>query len=343
MDDKFMYSGRRAPSTELVRRVREIPRRAAARNVDVAATGRWRARFAIVALSLLGTAGAFALPEVREGARAFLDVFRVVNFAAVPVDGKRLSQLANRELDLPRLIARQVEVLSPPSEPLMVPDATAAAAAVGTPIRLPAWLPVGWEQRSVAITPASSFRFTADTKLLNSLLQSLSINDLSLPQELNGTPATVRLPAATLITWNREEKNGALATMTLLQAQRPEVSLPAGLDLPVLAEIGLRLLGLDRREAHLFAQRFDWRTTLIVPVPTQVASFRQVNVQGNSGLLIVPIRPQQTRPKQTGDTAELPETEYRTRLLLWSAGDSVFALGGNLGADALLEIGQSLQ
>lgn len=72
----------------------------------------------------------------------------------------------------------------------------------------------------------------------------------------------------------------------LMQARSPEVSFPRELDLPVLAEIGLRILGLDREEAYRLAWSVDWRSTLLVPVPVNAAAYREVDVAGQQGLLI---------------------------------------------------------
>jgi hypothetical protein len=95
--------------------------------------------------------------------------------------------------------------------------------------------------------------------------------------------------------------------------------------LPVLAEIGLRIIGLDRDEAYRVAQSVDWRSTLIVPVPATEATFREVNVAGADGLMIV------------------PEGRPGALVLLWASGDQVFALTGPLQPAELLEMAQTLQ
>jgi hypothetical protein len=117
----------------------------------------------------------------------------------------------------------------------------------------------------------------------------------------------------------------------LIEARRPEASLPAGLDMPRLGEIGLRLLGTDAGEAYRIAQSIDWRTTLLVPVPTDATAFRKVDIRGASGLLIESAR------RDRGGTAALQT------ILMWSSGDLVLALIGSLPADQLLEMAQSTQ
>src|SRR4029077_20292574 len=110
----------------------------------------------------------------------------------------------------------------------------------------------------------------------------------------------------------------------LVQARSPVVSFPAGVDIASLAEIGLRLLGLDRAEAYRFAQIVDWRSTLLVAVPAATATFHQVEVQSGTGLVI---EAGQARDGLGGRGGSL---------VLWSNADTVYALGGpGLSTDTL--------
>ena len=56
---------------------------------------------AVVVLVLIAIA---AFPSTRASAQAFLDLFRVVNIAAVPVNIDRLQQLSQQGLDIPTLL-----------------------------------------------------------------------------------------------------------------------------------------------------------------------------------------------------------------------------------------------
>jgi hypothetical protein len=113
--------------------------------------------------------------------------------------------------------------------------------------------------------------------------------------------------------------------------------MPAGLDLAMLAEIGLRVLGMVSGEARRFAQSVDWRSTLIVPIPVDAATFRQIDVRGNQGLLI-----ESTGLKRSPDGERQPPGPL-VRHILWSAGGSVFALSGNVPSEELFEIAQNVQ
>ena len=51
-------------------------------------------------------AALFLFPSVRASAQAFLDLFRVRNFAAVTVDAARLEQLRGMELDVQSILGK---------------------------------------------------------------------------------------------------------------------------------------------------------------------------------------------------------------------------------------------
>jgi hypothetical protein len=260
-------------------------------------------------------------------ARAFLDLFRVVNFAPVSVQAERVSALMERQvLDLPRMLGEQVEVLKAPGARLTVADPDAAGAAAGIQVRVPMWRPVGLEPQLMEVWGDEALRFTASTVKLKRVLDAFGIDDLSVPDEIDGRSATVHVPAIVRITYRNQDRN-----VVLIQARQPEVSFPGGIDLAALAEIALRILDVKRAEAHRFAQNVDWRTTLIVPVPADISSFRQVDIQGNAGLLIVTAR--------RSSRGFLPE-ESR---VLWSSGGSVFALVGNVRPTELFEMAQSVR
>jgi hypothetical protein len=326
MDDGFMLTGLRMPRPDFVRRVRARLHQLEAERGPTREP-RTTSLAAACAASLVLVVGAFAFPSVRAGARAFLDLFRVVNFAPVPVQADRINALiARQELDLPRVLGEQAQVLKAPGARQTVANAEAAGTMAGIRVRLPAWQPVGLELQRIEVSGDQMLRVTVSTEKLQRILDSFAIDDLSVPPEIDGQSATLRVPAVVRISYGDQNRN-----VVLLQARQPVVSFPAGVDLPLLAEIGLRVLGIERVEAHRFAQNVNWRTTLIVPVLADASVFRQVDVQGNAGLLIETVR--------NGASAMLP-AESR---VLWSSGDSVFALVGNVRPEELFEMAQSVQ
>ena len=315
MNDQFLHDLRRAPSPEFAARLRADLRaqgaRAHARGRSP--TTQWLAAAAAVAAVSI----AFTFPTVRAGAAAFLDMFRVVNFVGVRFDAQRLAGLKNGGVELPSLLG-QVEPLTEPAAPVSYADPVEAGQAAGIKTRLPAWLPPGFTLAETTVTAEHSARVTANTAKLQTVLDALAIDDVRLPDGLDGQVATVHLPATVVMTYRNQNR-----ALRLIQARSAEVTFPAGFDVPALAEAGLRILGLDRDEAYRMANSIDWRNTLLVPVPSDAASFRQVNVAGADGLLI--------------------ERARGGRLLLWAVGGQMYALAGGGGAEELLEIAQSLQ
>jgi hypothetical protein len=330
MDDKFLHDLRRAPAPEYARRLR-----ASLHATEVASEEpRFAAPFtkwAAMAASIALVSVAFTFPAVRAGAQAFLDLFRVVSVRGVSFDAERLSELEQLDLshlDLPHIVGDNIEVLAESGPPTSYATLEEAGTAAGHRVLTPAWLPAGWALTTIEVVGENAARVTVRTEPLRQILEALGIDDVSIPAGVDGQQATIRVPSVVHLEFTHTPTDGQTQSLggnlQLLQARNPEVSFPAGLDLAALAEVGLRILGLERDEAYRLAQSIDWRSTLIVPVPAANASFTEVNVAGNEALLIE------------------PRDEYGG-LLLWASGDQAFALGGPLPAPELIEVAQTLQ
>jgi hypothetical protein len=109
------------------------------------------------------------------------------------------------------------------------------------------------------------------------------------------------------------------------------VTLPRGVDLPTLGEIGLRVLGVDSHEAHRVAAAIDWHSTLLVPIPPDAASFRQVDVSGAQGIAI------------EGPVITVAGRRQRISQVAWSTGDRVFAIRGTLALRELLVMANAVR
>jgi hypothetical protein len=192
-------------------------------------------------------------------------------------------------------------------------------------LRTPTWLPVGFTLTATEVAGAHDFSVKGNTEKLQTVLDALGITDISVPAGLDGQTVTIQVPPVAKLTYDDGKHQ-----LSLTEAQSPVVTFPAGVDLASLAEIGLRLLGLDRAEAYRFAQSIDWRSTLLVPVPVAAATFRQVEVQNGTGLVIEAGEP--TGPRRPGDS-----------VVLWSNDGVVYALGGPARAVDLLQMAQSVQ
>ncbi len=333
MNDDFMGGLRKDPPEKFTKNLRE---RLAAEhgNEDDYAAPAGLARFYRPAMILAAAAGlVIALtvsPALRASAQAFLDLFRVRTFAAVTVDPSRMERLKDSKLDMKSIIGDQVQEMEKAGPPRMFIDASAAGQAAGMTMRLPASIPAGFKQDTIAVTGRESARFIANTRKLREALDALGLSDVPLPAGLDGAQATVHLSPGVAVQYRSSDRH-----IVLLQAPSPQVDLPHGVDLSQLGEVGLRIAGLSASEAHRFATTIDWRSTLLVPVPLNASSFRDVDVQGHRALLVT----------TNGDSA--PRSgEHRLRrgsMVMWTEGDKVFALSGNIPAEDLLLMANSLQ
>jgi hypothetical protein len=323
MDDRMLHEYRRDPDPGFARQLRERLRRVERPR----GLPRPLVRALATACALGIVVALFTVPSVRVSAQAILDLFRVQRFAAVEFDESRLEKLQSLEKDRGLLIFDQKETLREPGPTRHVPSYEAASPEAGFAVSTPAYLPDGLKVDSVFVEGEGSMRVSVSEAKLRALLDRLDVNGVDVPQNLDGGWIEVRKPPVVVQRFVSPKRKAVL-----IQARSPEVSLPAGWDVAQLGEIGLRVLGLDEREAKRIARATDWRSTLLVPVPLDVTTFRQVTVRGNSGLLIV----------TTGEPAAEGKPRRQGTMLMWTHGDRVFCIRGNLSASDVLQMAESI-
>ena len=327
MDDRFMMGLKRTPDPEFARRLRDRLR--LAEGAEEEDGGKQPVRWGVVLAPTLAVAllaSVILFPSVRASAQAFLDLFRVRTFTAVSVSQERLAKLREQKFDFKTLIGERVEMIREPGEPQVVSSAAQAGAAAGFTVLVPTLLPGDLRADSVAWRGPGEARVTPDVARLRSLLETLDIRDLTVPVGLGDQPIDIKLPALV-----KQRFRGSKGHVEFLQARSPEVGLPAGVDMAALGEIGLRVLGVQPAEARRLAQTIDWRTTMLIPVPSNAGSFRQVQVGGQPGLMV---------------TLVITNPEGRRRegaMVLWSRGDMVYGMQGNISGIDLLQMANSLQ
>ena len=277
-------------------------------------------RLAVPAIAGLLLIAIAAFPATRASAQAFLDLFRVVNVAAVPVNVDRLKQLSQRGLDIETLIGSQVEVLANPGPAQVFTSPAEAATAAGLTLRAPTVLPPGLVLVRTELKGERAASVKADTGKLRDVLDALEITDVSPPAGLDGQTATIRVPPIVRTVY----ANGG-QEVSFFQARSPEMTLPPRIDVPPLAEIGLRIAGLGSSEAHMLAHAIDWRSTLLVPIPAASSTFRQVDLPGGRGLFVE------------------PTTRRGPRAILWTNGGMMFAMTGSINSQTLLQMARSVQ
>jgi hypothetical protein len=330
MDDRFLHEQRREPRPGFARGLRErlrgVEDEAPARGFRFVPALASAAGIALVAL-------AFTVPAVRVAAQNALDLFRVRSFAAIEIDEARLDQLRalHDQLgeDPAMLVLDKQEVLQEPGKPVDYPSADLAGNAAGLPgLKQPRGpLPNDMRFTKAQVTGEGAARLTVRIDKLKKVIELLGLTDVRVPDQLDGQQVTVHIPAIV-----QQEYASDKTRMTLVEAHSPEVGLPPGADLRQLGEIGLRILGLDAGEARKVAGSIDWKSTLIVPVPTTAESFRQVQVNGHPGLYIRCEAPDENGKRHRSGA-----------VVMWTEGDRVLAIQSNLPGEELLDLAQTLR
>jgi len=330
MDDRFLHEQREAPrpgfAAALRERLREVEDAAEVRHAP------WRP-LAAFAAGVAAVAIAFTFPAVRAVAQDALDLFRVRSFAPVEFDESRLEQLRQLQsragTDPAMMVFDAQEVLKEPAPPVDYPSAGLAASAAGLPgLAEPRTLPAGFHFDKAVVAGDGAARLTIHADRLRNVLDALELRDVRVPDGFDGRSITVHKPAIVQQRWTDGKRS-----ITVLEAMSPEVTLPPGAELRQLGELGLRVLGMDAGEARRMADGIDWRSTLLVPVPSNAASFRRVTVDGKPALFVRTNA--RTRPDGT--------RERSGAVVMWSDGARVHAVQGDIDAAELLDVAQSVR
>jgi hypothetical protein len=254
---------------------------------------------------------AFAFPAVRAVASDFLGIFRVQKFAPISVSPQQLALL--RDLAGKGLYPGQVELVEQPGEPQQVDSVTAATAQTGWPVRTLTNLD---QPEVIFVSGGAKGRLTVDLPNARALLEAVDVNPMLLPDSLDGRAIDVTTFHAVGQQW----ANG----VNLLQSESPQVDYPADVDPTVLGEALLQVLGMTPGQARRLAQNIDWTNTLLLPIPSNVATFGEVRVDGTTGLAL----------------SSLQSTD---NTLMWQKNGIVYILNGRQSTDELVKLANSLR
>jgi len=283
-----------------------------------------RLRPVLVALALIAlVVVAFTLEPVQVAARDFLSIFRVREFAVVPVGPEEREQIREAaELLEQNFFLSEPTVVVEPEETTVstVEEASAVVGfAVRSPSSVPEWLGL---LDGIQVSTQGVALLDVDLETARSLFEMLELDPALLPDSLGEEPMEVVLPPMATQTWTYEGR----ATLTFIQVPSPTVDYPDDVDPQALGTAALQLLGMDENEAERLSESIDWTNTLVLPIPTDISSFREVAIDGTSGLLIV----QRYGPDGT-HTA-----------LMWERDGIVYFLGGNLPDDLIMDVADSI-
>jgi len=329
MDDRDLDLLRRDPSPEFAGALR---RRLRATETDEPATRRrfpLRALVAAAAAVVVVASIAFS-PAVRASAQAFLDMFRVRQFTAVSFDPSRLERFKQPgqapDQDHGMLMFAKTEKLEDPGPPRPFANLGAATPTAGFFAAKPGFLPGGYAADSVWVTGHGAARLTIDVKKLRDVLTTLDIRDVTVPDAYDGKSATVTMTPAVIQRFRNGDKR-----VLVTEAASPAVQVPMDVDLARLGTIGLRILGVSAGDAERLARSIDWRSTMLVPVPSDAGSFREVTVHGAKGLMVT----------MMGETKD--GRRRQGAVVLWTEGDRVHAVQGPLSGEELLQMAESVR
>ncbi len=290
-----------------------------------------------LAIALLLTL-VLSIPATRSLAGQFLALFRVKEVAVLPVDFTGLQQLAGDSslgVQIHDLLSKSLDVTKKPSEPVTVASAAEASDQAGFSVRLPQ----GTSPSGITVQGGMAFSFKVDLARAQALLNEAGRSDLVLPKSIDGAQVSVDVPASVVAAYNTcptlsaEQGQPGLnmggtgsagrrysGCVYLAQIPSPQVDAPAGVDVGQLAQIALQFTGMSASQAAAYSQTIDWTSTLVVPIPKNAATYKQVQVDGVTGMLI-----------------QRPSDDAPDYVLLWVKNGIIYVISG-LGSNSQLAL-----
>ena len=260
----------------------------------------------LVALVLVAS-----FPATRALASEFLGIFRVAKFAPISVSPQQLAFLEEVMENNEGLFPGEM-VFDEDPEPGREFNTLSEAAAwysegseYGAPIRT--------MDGASGIYGETGGEGTLTVNLENArkLLEAANIDPMLLPDSLDGQDVSATVNRTII-----QEFDG----VGFVQMQSPEINYPVGVNPAPIGEALLTLLGMESADAKRLSRNIDWATTLIMPIPTEFATFSEVQIDGTTGVAIEAI-------DGSGVT------------MMWQSGGMVHILTGDgLETDDLLDM-----
>ena len=281
-------------------------------------TQRWVFGFAALAVVI----GLFALEPVRALASDFLGLFRVEKFVVVDIDPGRMDQIASA-IDQ-NMFVRSLETFGEENGGTIAATLDEAAAAAGFN---PRTVDGYGDPSMIAVSAGHTASFTPDVASMRQVFAALDLDPNLLPDSIDGKTFTLTTEPG--IAQNFTDENGE-TLFSIMQTPSPSVDGPSDVDLQQLGNAMLQLLGMSPEEAARLSESIDWTSTFVIPVPRDLASVREVQVNGVTGLLF----------DARGSGSDAPEGNA----LLWQQNGYVFGVtAANMGDSDLGRSGELAQ
>lgn len=239
-------------------------------------------RFATAVVSfILFFAVAFTFPSVRAAASDFLSLFRVQKFAAISVSPQQIALL--EQVAQQGITPGEITFIQEPASPRPLDSVGEATAVLGHAVQTLRSL---GQPQAIYLTSAADMQLQIDLAGSRAILEATGVDPTLLPDSVDGQMVDVTIYAGAQQHWS--------GGVHLAQMPSPQVFYPDGLQPQVLGEAMLQVLGMSPAEAARLAQEIDWTSTLVLPIPQDMATFNEVTVNGSSGLALSSLNGQET-------------------------------------------------
>ncbi|MFO7539883.1 MAG: hypothetical protein R6X32_17735 [Chloroflexota bacterium] len=255
---------------------------------------------------------ALSFPSVRAAASDFLSLFRVQKFAAVSVSPQQMALL--EQLAGQGIVPGEITFLQETAPPTPVESIQEAAMVLGRDVQTISSL---GQPQDVHLSMEAQMEIQIDLAGSRAILEAAGVDPALLPDNLDGQVIDVTIFAGANQFWSEG--------VYLAQMPSPQVIYPAGLQPQVLGEAMLQVVGMSPAEATRLASDIDWTSTLVLPVPQEMATFNEVTINGSSGLA-------------------LSSLDGQEQSLVWQQDGNIYLLASRSHSQAeLLRLTQSLR
>lgn len=281
------------------------------------------------------------IPQVQTMAVSFLGLFRVEQISVVQVDPGNLPEQLSSASQFEQILAQDVQ-FETAGEEKEAASIVQARTAAGIPVRLPTYL---GDDYKLMVAPQSIATIKVDIEKIQALLNEIDFSEIQIPDSLDGETVTIDVPSSVKAVYGSCQSDSLShdyaksveaehesnldfdGCTTLVQMSNPTVSAPPGLNIAQIGEAFLQVMGMSAEEAAHFSENIDWATTLVIPIPMDVATYTDVFVDGVDGTLI------------QADSGHYPYPY----LLIWVKEDVIYALFGTGSTRTALRIASSMQ
>lgn len=290
---------------------------------------------AVLAVLLLGVV---AIAPLRAAASQFLDVFRVHKITVIQVDPAQLDKIQGFQGQL------FSNMHLPKDQAVPVTNAAQASQEAGFRVLGPGYLPAGLNQPSTfMVEKGGHAQGTVDLEAARALLQMASISSEGvIPSGRESIDISAELKPVVTQHYAAGGKE-----LTIVQGMSPDVTVPPDVNLAKVGEAGLQLMGMSPAAARQLAGKIDWTSTLVLPVPKNVASVQEVSVAGTTGYLVTEVaRPAIPAPAAKSGQPESSRqalTGGHMSSLVWQQGNLLYMVEGNVDQQTLQQVAAGLK